>query len=143
MKTTLSQGAGRLTTSFGRVVAFEAWMAILTVILFLVGAGSSVVVAAFQGHAIVSPAMIDIAKGLGTIWLVFAVNGAIGLALGTLIRSSAAALGVGLIYVLAVEVLLVRFIHTLNNGTYQLIANLFVTQNATALTPSLHSAAFG
>src|SRR5258708_195231 len=87
--------------------------------------------------------MIDIAKGLGTIWLVFAVNGAIGLALGTLIRSSAAALGVGLIYVLAVEVLLVRFIDSLNNGTYQWIGNLFVNQNATALTQSFHSAAFG
>src|SRR5258708_31442101 len=128
MKTTLSQGAGRLTTSFGRVVAFEAWMAILTVILFLVGAGSSVVVAAFQGHAIVSPAMIDIAKGLGTIWLVFAVNGAIGLALGTLIRSSAAALGVGLIYVLAGGGLLGRFIGSLNHGAYQWVGNLLVYQ---------------
>ena len=87
--------------------------------------------------------MIDIAKGFGTIWLVFAVNGAIGLALGTLIRSSAAALGVGLIYVLAVEVLLVRFIDSLNNGAYQWIGNLFVNQNATALTQSFHSPAFG
>ncbi len=118
MKTTLTQGPGRLTTWFGRVVAFEAWMAILTVILFVVGAGSSVVVAAFQGHAIASPAMIDIAKGFGTIWLVFA-------------------------YVLAVEVLLVRFIDSLNNGAYQWIGNLFVNQNATALTQSFHSAAFG
>ena len=143
MKTTLTQGPGRLTTWFGRVVAFEAWMAILTVILFVVGAGSSMVVAAFQGHAIVSPAMIDIARGFGAIWLVFAVNGAIGLALGTLIRSSAAALGVGLIYVLAVEVLLVRVIDSLNNGAYQWIGNLLVNQNATALTQSFHSAAFG
>jgi ABC-type transport system involved in multi-copper enzyme maturation permease subunit len=143
MKTTFTQGPGRLTTWFGRVVVFEAWMAILTVILFVVGAGSSVVVAAFQGHAIASPAMIDIAKGFGTIWLVFAVNGAIGLALGTLIRNSAAALGVGLIYVLAVEVLLVRFIDSLNNGAYQWIGNLFVNQNATALTQSFTSPAFG
>ena len=99
MKTTLTQGPGRLTTWFGRVVAFEAWMAILSVVLFVVGAASSVVVASFQGHAITSPAFVDIAKGLGAIWLVFAVNGAIGLALGTLIRSSAPALGAGLIYV--------------------------------------------
>src|SRR5258708_11949240 len=87
--------------------------------------------------------MIDIAKGLGTIWLVFAVNGAIGLALGTLIRSSAAALGVGLIYVLAVEVLLVRFIHSPNNGAYQWVGHLFANPNATALKSNFHSAAFG
>jgi ABC-2 type transport system permease protein len=143
MKTTLTQGPGRLTTWFGRVVAFEAWMAILTAILFVVGAAASVVVASFQGHAVAWPALVDLAKGAGTIWLVFAVNGAIGLALGVLIRHSAAALGVGLIYVLAVEVLLVRFIDTLNNGAYQWIGNLFVNQNATALTQSFHSAAFG
>jgi ABC-2 type transport system permease protein len=143
MKTTLTQGPGRLTTWFGRVVAFEAWMGILTAILFVVGAACSVVVASFQGHAITWPALVDLAKGFGTIWLVFAVNGAIGLALGVLIKQSAAALGVGLIYVLAVELLLVRFIDSLNNGAYQWIGNLFVNQNATALTQSFRSAAFG
>jgi len=143
MKTTLTQGPGRLTTWFGRVVAFEAWMGILTAILFVVGAASSVVVASFQGHAIGWPTLIDIAKGFGAIWLVFAVNGAIGLALGVLIRHSAAALGVGLIYVLAVEVILVRFIDSVNNGAYQWIGKLFVNQNATALTQSFHSQAFG
>jgi ABC-type transport system involved in multi-copper enzyme maturation permease subunit len=143
MKTSLTQGPGRLTTWFGRVVVFEAWMGIIAAILFVVGAASSVVVASFQGHAITWPALIDIAKGFGTIWLVFAVNGAIGLALGTLIRSSAAALGVGLIYVLAVEVIAVRFIDSINNGAYKWIGNLFVNQNVTALTQSFTSPAFG
>jgi ABC-2 type transport system permease protein len=143
MKTALTQGPGRLTTWFGRVVAFEAWMGILTAILFVVGGASSVVVASFQGHAITAPAIVDIAKGFGTIWLVFAVNGAIGLALGTLIRSSAAALGVGLIYVLAVEVIAVRFIDSINNGAYKWIGDLLVNQNATALTQSFTSPAFG
>jgi len=143
MKTTLTQGPGRLTTWFGRVVVFEAWMGILTAILFVVGAASSVVVASFQGHAIGWPTFVDIAKGFGAIWLVFAVNGAIGLALGVLIRHSAAALGVGLIYVLAVEVLLVRFIDSVSNGAYMWIGNLFVNQNTTALTQSFRSAVFG
>jgi ABC-2 type transport system permease protein len=143
MKTTLTQGPGRLTTWFGRVVAFEAWMGIMTLILFVVGAACSVVVASFQGDAITAPALIDIAKGFGTIWLVFAVNGAIGLALGVLIRHSAAALGVGLIYVLAVEVIAVRFIDSINSGAYNWIGKLFVNQNATALTQSFTSPAFG
>jgi hypothetical protein len=125
------------------VLTFEVWMGILTVILFVVGAASSVVVASFQGHAITWPALVNLAKGFGTIWLVFAVNGAIGLALGTLIRNSAAALGTGLIYVLVVEIILVRFIDSLSNGAYKWIGNLFVNQNATALTQSFHSPAFG
>jgi ABC-type transport system involved in multi-copper enzyme maturation permease subunit len=143
MKTTLTQGPGRLTTWFGRVVVFETWMGILTLILFVVGAASSIVVASIQGHAIAWPSLVDVVKGFGAIWLVFAVNGAIGLALGTLIRSSAAALGVGLIYVLAVEVIAVRFIDSINSGAYQWIGDLFVNQNATALTQSFTSPAFG
>lgn len=143
MKTSLTQGPGRLTTWFGRVVAFEVWMGILTVVLFAVGAASSIVVASVQGHTIAWPAIVDIAKGLGTIWLVFAVNGAIGLALGVLIRSSAAALGVGLIYVFAVEIIAVRFIDSINSGAYKWIGNLLVNQNATALTQSFTSSAFG
>jgi ABC-2 type transport system permease protein len=143
MKTTLTQGPGRLTTWFGRVVVFAAWMAILTLILLAMGAAASVVVASFEGHAIAWPAAIDIAKGIGAIWLVFVVNGAIGLALGVLIRNSAAALGVGLIYVLAVEILAVGFIDSLNGGAYRWVGNLFVGQNATALLQSFTSPAFG
>jgi len=143
MKTSLTQGPGRLTTWFGRVVVFASWMGLMTLILFAVGAATSVVVASFQGHAIAWPAAVDIAKGIGAIWLVFAVNGAIGLALGTLIRQSAAALGVGLIYVLAVEIIAVRFIDSLNNGAYKWIGDLFVNQNATALTQHFTSPAFG
>jgi ABC-2 type transport system permease protein len=143
LKTTLTQGPGRLTTWFGRVVVFGAWMGIMTAILFGVGAASSVVVASFEGHAIAWPAAIDIAKGIGAIWLVFAVNGAIGLALGVVIRNSAAALGVGLTYVLAVELIAVRFIDVLNGGAYKWIGNLFVGQNATALLQSFTSPAFG
>jgi ABC-type transport system involved in multi-copper enzyme maturation permease subunit len=143
MKTTLTQGPGRLTTWFGRVAVFAVWMGIMALILFAVGAASSVVVASFEGHAISWPAAVDIVKGLGAIWLVFVVNGAIGLALGVVIRHSAAALGVGLIYVLAVEIIAVRFIDSLNNGAYKWIGDLFVGQNATALLQSFTSPAFG
>jgi ABC-2 type transport system permease protein len=142
-KTMLTQRPGRLTVWAGRVAVFTIWMGIMTVVLFAVGAASSVVVASFQGHAITWPAAVDIAKGFGAIWLIFAVNGAIGLALGVLIRQSAAALGIGLIYVLAVEIIAVRFIDSINSGAYQWIGNLFVNQNATALTQSFSSPAFG
>jgi ABC-2 type transport system permease protein len=80
---------------------------------------------------------------LGAIWLIFTVNGMIGIALGVLIKQSAAALGAGLIYVLAVEIIAVRFIDTINNGAYKWIGDLFVNQNATALAQSFTSPAFG
>jgi ABC-type transport system involved in multi-copper enzyme maturation permease subunit len=144
MKTMLVQGPGRLTIWAGRVVTFAALIGIMTLILFAVAATSSVVVASFEGHAITSwPAALDIAKGFGAMWLVLVVNGAIGLAVGVLIKQSAAALGVGLIYVLAVEIIAVRFVDSMNNGAYKWIGDLFVGPNATALLQSFTSPAFG
>ena len=134
LKTVLTQGPGRLTTWTGRVIVFTAWMAMLTLVMFAVGAGYSVVIAATQNHAIVWPAAIDIIKGLGTIWLILVAFGSIGLALGVLIRQSAAALGVGLVYLLSVEIIAVRFIDGLNGGAYKWMGDLFVGQNAMALT---------
>src|SRR3981081_1658806 len=112
-KTMLTQRPGRLTNWSGRVVVFAAGLGIMALVLFAVGAASSVVVAAFQHPATPGPAALYIAEGLGAVWLVFIANGAIGLALGILIRHSAAGLGIGLIYVLAVEVLDVRLLANL------------------------------
>lgn len=143
LKTMLTQQPGRLTVWAGRLAVFAVWMGIMTVVLFAFGAANSIVVATFQNHVISWPAALDIAKGMGAIWLIFTVNGAIGIALGVLIKNSAAALGAGLIYVLAVEIIAVRFIDSLNNGAYKWMGNLFVNQNATALAQSFHSPAFG
>lgn len=143
LKTTFTQRPGRLSVWSGRAVMFIIWMGMLAVALFAAGALMSVVVASFQGHAITWPAISDIAKGFGAIWLAFTVEGAIGLALGVLIRQSAAALGAGLIYILAVELIAVRFIDSINNGAYQWIGNLFVGQNVNALSQSFTSPAFG
>lgn len=136
VKTMLTQRPGRLTGWAGRVTVFLAWMGIMAVVLFAFGAGSSAVVAAFEGHAITWPAGVDIVKGVAAVWLVFAVNGAIGLALGVLLRQSAAALGAGLIYALAIEIIAVRFIDGLNGGAYKWIGDLFAGQNASALLQS-------
>jgi ABC-2 type transport system permease protein len=136
LKTMYTQRPGRLTVWTGRVVVLAAWMLLMTLILFALGAVSSAVVAGFEGHAIAWPAAIDIAKGIGAIWLVFMVNAAIGMALGMLLKQSAAALGVGLVYLLSVEIIAVRFIDGLNNGAYKWIGNLFVNQNASALLQS-------
>jgi ABC-type transport system involved in multi-copper enzyme maturation permease subunit len=143
LKTLLTQHKGRLTTWAGRIVTFEIWMAILTVVLFAAGAASSVVVAAFQGQAITWPALFDLAKGMATIWLVFSVNGALGMALGTLFKNSAAALGVGLVYLLALQIIVVRFIDSFNNGAYKWIGDLFDGQNTNALLHTFTSGAFG
>ena len=136
MKSLFTQGPGRMTMWAGRSFVFMAWTALMTLILFVGGAACSVVVAAFEGHAISWPALMDIAKGMGAIWVIFAANGALGLALGVLFRQSAAALGVGIVYLLGVEIIVVRFVDGLNNGAYQWVGNLFLGQNSIALLQS-------
>jgi ABC-type transport system involved in multi-copper enzyme maturation permease subunit len=137
VKTTLTQRPGRLTLWAGRVIVFSVWMGIMTAILFVIGAVYSVAIASVEGAAITWPAADLLLKGVGAIYLILVVNGAIGLALGTLIRQSAAALGIGLVYLLAVEVIAVRFIDGLNNGAYKWIGDLFVGQNGNALLGSI------
>lgn len=143
LKTVLTQGPGRLSTLAGRVVAFQAWMGILTLIIFALGAVCSVVVATVEGSSIVWPAAADLAKGMGAIWLILAVNGSFGMALGALFKQSAAALGVGLIYVTLLQIVAVRLISSFNGGTYKWIANGFDGQNATALLQSFRSPVSG
>ena len=133
LKTVFTQGPGRLTTWVGRLVVFSAWMGILTAILFAIGAGYSAVIASANGHSITWPTLEAIAKGFGAIWLIFIVNGTIGMALGVAVRQSAAAIGIGVVYLLSVEIIAVRFIDQVSNGDYKWIGDLFVGQNSTAL----------
>jgi ABC-2 type transport system permease protein len=140
LKTLFTQGPGRLTTWVGRLVVFSLWMGILTAILFAIGAGYSAVIAAANNHSVTWPALETIGKGFGAIWLIFIVNGAIGMALGVLVRQSAAAIGIGVVYLLSIEIIAVRFIDQVSNGDYKWIGNLFVGQNSMALIGHLSNA---
>lgn len=140
LKTVFTQGPGRLTTWTGRTIVFTLWMGVLTLILFVIGAAYSAVIAASNNHSIAWPELEAIAKGFGAIWLILTINGAIGMALGVVLRQSAAAIGVGVVYLLSVEVIAVRFIDSVSNGDYKWIGNLFEGQNANALIGHLSGA---
>jgi ABC-2 type transport system permease protein len=143
LKSALTQGPGRLTVWAGRIAVFMLLLGVMSAVLFVVAAAYSVVIAAVENHAITWPSLIDVVKGFSAVWLILGVNGTIGLALGTLIKQSAAALGIGLTYVLAVELIAVRFINLINHGQYKWITDSFLNQNATALTQKFTSPVFG
>lgn len=137
LKTVVTQGPGRLTFWAGRVIVFTVWMGIIAALVFALSAASSTVVALFEGQAITWPGIDFIAKALGSVWLILAVNGTIGLALGVALRQSAVALGIGLVYFLSIEGIALRFIDSWSNGSYEWIGKLFVDQNASALLQHL------
>jgi ABC-type transport system involved in multi-copper enzyme maturation permease subunit len=140
LKTLFAQGPGRLTTWSGRMIIFTLWMGALTAILFAVGTAYSAVIASANNHALIWPSFEAIAKGFGGVWLILTVNGAIGLALGVLVRQSAAAIGIGVVYLLSIEIIAVRFIDSVSNGDYKWVGNLFSGQNAMALIGHLSNA---
>jgi ABC-2 type transport system permease protein len=140
LKTLFTQGPGRLTTWVGRLVVFSVWMGILTAILFAIGAAYSLLIVSTNNHVIAWPSVADIVKGFGAIWLILTVNGALGMAIAVLVRQSAAAIGIGLVYLLSIEIVAVRFISTISNGDYKWIGDLFVGQNASALLGHLSNA---
>lgn len=133
LKTVLTQGASRLDFWAARVAVFAVWMGVMTAGAFLTSAGSSAVVAVVEGDPVTWPGLDVVTKAAGAIWLILLANGAIGLALGVAIRQAAMALGIGLVYFLSVEGIVLRFVDSLSNGSYQWIGNLFVDQNAYAL----------
>ncbi len=141
LKTALTQRPGRVAVLAGRVVTFQAWMVMLTLILFASGAVSSTVIALADGHSLAWPPIIDILKGLGAVWLVLAAYGSLGITVGTLLRQPAAAVGVGLIYLVIVQGLLVRFLTAIGGDTYRGLINAFDGQNASSLLQSFSSAA--
>ncbi len=92
--------------------------------------------AGVDGHAIAWPAAIDIFKALGATWLILYLYGLLGMALGLLFRQSAAAVGVGLIYLVVVETILTKFITGFHGGDYQWVVKGLSGANATALVQS-------
>jgi len=136
MKTVLTLGPGRIQTLVAKLVAAGLGVVVLTVILYTSGAVASLIVAVVDGHAIAWPAAIDIAKALGATSLILYSFGLLGMALGFVFRQSAAAVGIGLVYLVVVETILGRFITGFHGGDYRWIAKGLSGANATALVQS-------
>ncbi len=136
IKTLLTLGPGRIQTFLGRLVSAALGVAVLTVLFYAAGAIASLIVAAVDGHAVVWPAAIDLGRAFGATWLVLYCFGLLGMALGFLFRQAAAAVGIGLVYLVVVEVILSRFVTSFHGGDYQWIAKGLSGANATALVQS-------
>src|SRR5258706_9068112 len=106
IKPLYTQRSGRLTVVFGKIAALAVVVAVMVVALFAVDAASSSVVAAVDGKTIAFPSADVIVKALVAAFLIFGFWAIFGLALSTLFKQSAMAIGLGLAYALVVEVLI-------------------------------------
>lgn len=103
MKTIFTQRPGRLATVAGKVGALAAVVAIYTLAVFAGTAAMSAAIGAADGAPSPWPAPAVIARAVLSGWLILCLWAGFGVALSVLFRQSALAIGLGLLYAIVLE----------------------------------------
>lgn len=106
VKTVALQGPGRLAALTGTFAALAVFVVALVAALFAMDVGVSLLVATTESQPVVWPSAGDLAQAFGGGVLVMLTWTYAGVLVGTLARGPALAVGLGLVWVLAVENLL-------------------------------------
>jgi ABC-2 type transport system permease protein len=102
-KTILAQGPGRLAVLAGKLAALGLVLLLVVLATFAVAALASWLVAWVESQPLRWPPLAELAQGLAAGWLVVAMWGWAGMFLGILVRGTSLAIGLGLVWTLAVE----------------------------------------
>jgi ABC-type transport system involved in multi-copper enzyme maturation permease subunit len=105
-KTVLAQGPSRFTVYSAKLATVAAAGLVLVVALFATTGGASALVASLQSQPMHWPDFAEIVRGLGAGWLIIMMWGTLGVALAVVFRSVALPIGLGLVWLLAVQNLL-------------------------------------
>jgi ABC-type transport system involved in multi-copper enzyme maturation permease subunit len=109
LKTILTQRPGRVSVLCGKLLAVGTVVLVYSALALAAGAVGSYVVAGVFERSVDWPSVGNIVKGLGVIWLVLGAWASIGAFLAVLFRGTALAIGLGLVYGLAIEGLIFGF----------------------------------
>jgi ABC-2 type transport system permease protein len=138
LKTILTQRPARPGVLGGKLLAIATAVAALVLIGFAMNAGWSWLIATLESRPAQWPSTLDMARGVGAGWLILWVWGLLGAFLGTLFRSTSLAVGLGLVWVLAVENLVRGFAGVL--GLLDGLQRGFPGVNAGSLVASVGAA---
>jgi ABC-2 type transport system permease protein len=105
-KTVLAQGPPRLTVYGAKLLALAAANVALMLAMFGVGAAASATIATVENQPLAWPSIGDLAIGLGAGALIASMWTALGVLLAVLLRGVALPIGLGLVWMLAVQNLL-------------------------------------
>jgi ABC-2 type transport system permease protein len=103
MQTALTQRPTRLALYGGKVLALAASVLSVVVALFTLNAVVAGVIATVESRALDYPSAAELAKGLGSGWLILAMWCGLGALLGFAFRGVALPVGLGVVWVLGVE----------------------------------------
>ncbi|GAB3880907.1 ABC transporter permease subunit [Kibdelosporangium lantanae] len=105
-KTVLAQRPSRMRVYAAKLVTVATGAAVLVVTLMAFCAAASAVVAGLQGQAVHWPGVVEMVKGFGAGWLVSMMWGCFGVVLAVALRGVALPIGLGLVWLLAIQNLL-------------------------------------
>ncbi|MFE9690452.1 ABC transporter permease [Micromonospora sp. NPDC005806] len=105
-KTVLTQGPSRLEVYAGKLLALAAAALVVVLAVFAVGAVSSLAIASAEAQPVHWPAVGDLLTGLGAGWLIATMWAMLGAVLAVALRAVALPVGLGLVWMLAVQNLL-------------------------------------
>jgi len=136
--TLLVQGPGRAAAVLGKAGAAAVAVLCISVLVVVTSAGASALVSALTGRSAHWPDPTTLLAGVGAIWLVSMAATNLGMLLAILLRGTGAAIGVGLLWLLAVESLVNGLAGTLPalKGVQRLLIGPSAGSLATALDPS-------
>jgi ABC-2 type transport system permease protein len=103
VKTMLTQRAGRATVLAGQFSALAAAILSGVLVLYGLGAATSVAIALAEDQPMNWPSVADLAQGVGYGWLILFTWAVLGGALGVMLRGIALPIGLGVVWVLGVE----------------------------------------
>lgn len=101
--TLLTQRPSRVGMMLGKAAAMGLALLGVTVAVEIAAAATSAVIAGLAGRASHWPGAVTLLEGVGSAWLVSAAAASLGAFLAVLLRNTAAAIGVGLVWLLALE----------------------------------------
>ena len=112
LKTVLANGPGRLAFYGSQLLALATAVAVLVLVAFVLCTAASLLVARSTGSAADLPPAWSLLRSVGAGWLMLMMWCLLGASLAIVFRGTALAIGLGLVWILALENL-VRFTATL------------------------------
>jgi ABC-2 type transport system permease protein len=103
LKTIVTQRPRRGTVLGGKLLATMTIVLALVIVVFAINALWSWVIATTEGRPADWPSVLELARGIGAGWLILGMWSLFGALLGILFRSTSLAVGLGLVWALAVE----------------------------------------
>jgi ABC-2 type transport system permease protein len=135
LKTLFIQREGRLHVFGAKLVALGAVLVPFVLVVFVLGAGVSYVIALREGGAVEWPSAWLVVRAMGAGWLILAVWASLGLLLAAVSRGTSLAIGVGILYALVIEGLISAFADAVS--FLQPVTEFFLRANAYSLVKGL------